>query len=462
MKTKILILLAFIAISGVAIYFNKIKKTTTLKPQNVILISIDGLQANHLAKYGYYLKTTPNLDKFLDDSYLFTNAVSTSSWTVPSHMSIFTSMYPSEHKVVNKFIDFNSTTQKGTVANLKKLTPQALTIAEILKNNGYVTGGFTGDAGVGRQFGFSQGFDEYYDSETFGGLEGSIPKAINWLYKNKGKKFFLFLHGYDVHGQHSPKGGFDYRYVSKPYKGSYTGSPAEQGKLREEGLRNGTLSLNDEDVSFWRAVYDEKINRADSEFKNFMKKVEEMGLMDNTLIVIISDHGTEFYEHKRFDHGHTLYGELVDVLFAIHLPGQKNGKEIKNLVSTMDILPTILKLLDIEKPQGNQIKGIDLTSSFNGNDISRNIFTETDYRLYTHKRAVQTPEGWKFILTINGLEKELYNLKTDPGENLNLIDKETKRAYEMEQILYKHLKEMGSLDGPWIIGCSPVYADQCK
>lgn len=430
--------------------------------KNVILIAFDGLQAKHLHEYGYTLNTTPNLDQFIDSSYLFLNTVSPAPWTVPTFISIFTSMYPSEHKIVNKFSEFDQTTKKGIISNLKVLAPSALTLAEILKQNGYVTGGFTGDAGVGKQFGAGQGFDTYFDKEMFGGFDLSIPQALAWLQNNKNKKFFLFLHGYDVHGQHAPAGGFDYRYVEKPYTGIYTGSKEEQAKLREKGLSNGALALSDTDVKFWRAVYDEKINRADLEFKAFMDEIKAMGLYDNTLFVVFSDHGTEFYEHKRFDHGHTLYGELVDVLFAMKVPGQKDGKKINSLVSTLDIMPTVLSLLHIKNPVPEQIKGSDLTPAFDGRDVSRLIYFETDYRLYTHKRGVQTPDGWKFILTMNGLEKELYDLKNDPSEQTNLVDTEAKKAYELEQILYKHLKDMNAVDGPWPLGCSPAYADQCQ
>lgn len=457
-KIFLVLILGAVLIFGYQAYQKEMAKP---KNYNVIFFVFDGLQAKHLKTYGYNRDLTPNLDKFLSSSYLFKNSISPSSWTVPSHMSIFTSMYPSEHKVTNKFSEFDQNTQKGVVANLKKLTPSALTITEILKQNGYTTGGFTGDAGVGRQFGFGQGFDEYYDSEVFGGLDGSIPRALDWLKKNREKKFFLFVHGYDVHGQHAPKEGFDYRFVEKGYKGLYTGSPKEQGALREEGLKNGALKLSDEDVKFWRAVYDEKINRADMEFKNFFDEVKKMGVLENTLVVVFSDHGTEFMEHDKFDHGHTLYTELTNVLFSLHLPGQKEGKTIDSLVSTIDVLPTVLKILNLKNPVPEQTKGMDLTKSFFGEDVSRNIFTETDYRLYTHKRAVQRPDGMKFILTVNEGFKELYDLKKDPGEKNNLAEKEQKTAYEMEQMLYGHMKDMGA-SGPFELGCAPVYGDQCK
>lgn len=371
-------------------------------------------------------------------------------------------MYPSEHKVVNKFSDYDMTSKKGVVANLKKLTPNAVTLAEMLKKEGYATGGFTGDAGVGAQFGFNQGFDTYYDAETFGGLDGSVPRALEWLKQNKNKPFFLFLHGYDVHGQHTPKGGFDYRYVDKLYAGAYTGDKIEQGKLREEGLAKGYLTLSDKDVAFWRAIYDEKINRTDSEFQQFLDQVKQMGLLDNTVIVLMSDHGTEFYEHKRFDHGFTLYSELLNVLFAIHMPGQKQGKVVTDLVSTFDITPTVLDLLHIKNPVPSQIKSKTVAPALSGKKVAHAVFSETDYRLYTFKRSIQTPDGWKLILTLEDGNKELYNMNDDPNEQDNLVRKIPQKAYELELALQAHIDAISGSRSGEQLGCSPVYGDQCQ
>ncbi len=465
MKNKLFLIIAVLSVVAVTSLYSKLsgqETPKTVQKPNLILISIDGLQAKHLNRYGYPLDTTPNLDAFLDQSSLFTNAISPSSWTVPTHMSIFTSMYPSEHKVVNKFSDYDMKTKKGVVANLKQLSPKAVMLAEILKSEGYVTGGFTGDAGVGAQFGFNQGFDTYYDAETFGGFDGSVPRALDWLKENKDKTFFLFLHGYDVHGQHVPKEGLDKRYVDKSYKGAFTGSKAEQGKLREEGLANGSIKLTDEDAAFWRAIYDEKINRTDLEFKDFMDQVADMKLLDNTVVIVMSDHGTEFYEHKRFDHGHTLYSELVNVLFAIHMPGQKEGQKITQLVSTFDILPTALSLLGVKNPVPDQVKGADLTPALSGKDVAHSVFSETDYRLFTFKRSLQTPDGWKLILTLENGEKELFNIAQDPNELQNLITENPQKGYELEQTLRAHIEAIAGQRTSDQLGCSPVYGDQCK
>jgi arylsulfatase A-like enzyme len=220
--------------------------------------------------------------------------------------------------------------------------------------------------------------------------------------------------------------------------------------------------MSEEDVSFWRAIYDEKINRADVEFYTFLDQVQNMNLLENTIIIVMSDHGTEFYEHQNFDHGATLYSELVNVLFAIHQPGQSKGQKIDQLVSTLDILPTTLKMLGIKNPVPQQVKGVDLTPALSGKTVAHNVFSETDYRLYTFKRSLQTPDGWKFILTLENGNKELYNLKQDPQELTNLITQNPVKGYEIEQVLRQHLDEISGLRSSSQLGCSPVYGDQCQ
>ncbi|MBS3055150.1 MAG: hypothetical protein J4452_01515 [Candidatus Aenigmarchaeota archaeon] len=133
-------------------------------------------------------------------------------------------------------------------------------------------------------------------------------------------------------------------------------------------------------------------------------------------------------------------------------------------------MPTVLQLVNIQPNETvkDQMGGISLIPAMKGKDIGRDVYSETDYRLYTHKRAIITTDGWKFILTLAEAPdkknvKELYNLNSDPKETNNLIDSELRMAYELEQKLLKHLKDMGTnVDDPWIIGCSTVYNEQCK
>jgi arylsulfatase A-like enzyme len=435
------------------------------KDYNLVLVSFDALQAAHVGSLGYFRDITPTIDAMAKEGYNFTNNMSVASWTVPASMTWFTGVYPSEHKLTNKFAVFNPPNNK--ISNLKELSPNLVTLAELLKEKGYATGGFTGNAGVNGFFGYGQGFDQYFfEKGKFGSMGVSIPKALDWLKENKGKKFFMFLHGYDIHGQNVPAEGFDYRFVDKAYDKKYTGSALEQEALREEGLDKGSVTLRDADVKFWRAIYDEKIQRTDAKFKTFLAELDKLGLMDKTIFILTSDHGTEFYEHKHFDHGFSLYDELIHVPLIIKLPGTKAGKVITDQVSSVDVMPTILDLLDIPVSDKikSQLRGASLVPAFQGETVAKDVYSETDYRQFTYKRSVITTDGWKFIYTLEDKSRELYNLTSDPAETKNLVEQEPRRAYELEQKLFAHFKSIGhDLNAKqWIPGLNPVYDSQAK
>lgn len=431
------------------------------KDCNLVFVSFDALQAAHVGCVGYPRNTTPTIDAVAKEGFNFARTYSVASWTVPASMTWFTGVYPSEHRMTNKFAVYTKQAQK--IANLRDLAPDLMTLAEVLKKNGYVTGGFTGNAGVSAGFGYEQGFDTYFHEKgTFGGFDRSVPKALEWLKENKGKKFFLFLHGYDVHGQYAPADGFDYRFVDKGYDKKFTGAEQEQEVLREQGLDEGKLTLRDADVRFWRAIYDEKISRADARFAAFLKEFDKLGVTGKTVFVLTSDHGTELYEHRRFDHGFTLYDEQIHVPLVVKLPGAKGGKSIPDRVSSIDVMPTILDLLCVEVPEKvrKQLRGKSLVPALGGEKVGRDVFSETDYRLYTFKRSVITPDGWKLILTMETKARELYGLNADPGETKDLSQAERKRADELELKVYAHFKSIGHdlTERRWVTGFNPVYA----
>jgi arylsulfatase A-like enzyme len=440
---KPLLSVTVISLFITSVVFSKEKNDFDFSGYSVILVSFDALQAAHTGCLGYSRNTSPTIDEFAREGFLFKNAIAPASWTVPSTMSWFTSLYPSEHRCINKYSTYNEKEQ--ILTSLKQLAPEVLTLAQVLKENGYVNGGFTGDAGVSGHFGYSQGFDKYFDGPKFGGMDKSIPEALEWLKANHKKKFFMFLHGYDVHGQYDPANSYTKRFLDFDYKGPLVGGKEEQGRLREEGLEKGFITLTEDDVRFWRALYDEKINDVDSRFKQFVEELKKMGLLDNTIIILTSDHGTEFYEHKRFDHGFSLYDELIHVPLVFWLPNTKAGMIIEDQVRGIDIMPTLLDLLKINVPKQvrNQMKGTSLVPLMQGKHMGLDAFSETDYRFYTSKRSIRTNDGWKFIYTMETGKKELYNFKKDPGELNNLIDKEKRIAYELEQKLFTWLKSMG-------------------
>lgn len=439
----------------------KVPQEFKYRDYNLVFVSFDALQAAHVGCLGNPRNTTPTIDALAKDGFNFTHTYSVASWTVPASMTWFTGVYPSEHRMTNKFAVYNAKEQK--LANLKDLAPNLTTLADILKQNGYATGGFTGNAGVSGGFGFEQGFDVYFHERAiFGSMDRSIPEALKWLKANRDKKFFLFLHGYDCHGQFTPTKGFDYRFVDKNYDMKYTGSEQEQELLREQGLDQGKLTLREEDVRFWRAIYDEKIQRVDEKFKHFLTEFDKLGVTDKTLFVVTSDHGTEFYEHRRFDHGFTLYDEQIHVPLIIKLPDAKNAPRIiTDRISSIDLMPTVLDLLDIPISERlkKQMRGTSLVPTVTGHKDSRDVFSETDYRLYTYKRSVIASDGWKLIYTLENKSCELFDLNADPSEMRNRVNDESQRADDLEKKLFKHFESIGHdlTRRHWEIGFNPVY-----
>lgn len=426
---RILFLIFAVCASGCAQ-----NRNLELKGCNIIVIGIDTLRADHIGFYGYQRNTTPGIDDFARKSFVFTNAVSQSSWTLPSFMSMFTSEYPSRHGVTNKYTSFAD--EGAVIANLSKSCPGCVTLAELLQQNGYATVAFTGDAGVGSEFGFSKGFDYYYENKTFGGLEDSFSKATEWLTLNKDKKFFLFLHGYDAHGSFDANA--TKTFYSTDYHGSYKGTKDEYLRLRNLTIYGMEFNMSSEDIEFWNDWYDNKVLAADKKFASFVRELESLDLLNNTIIVVTSDHGNEIYEHKGFDHGHTLYDELIHVPFIVHLPNQ-NGLKIDQQVRLIDIMPTVIGLvgINLNEKVRSKMQGTSLVPAIHGKNLKLNAFSETDYLLLSYKRSLRTYDGWKFIYTLNSDQKELYNLNTDPKERINLINKEPKKAEELEKELYK-------------------------
>ncbi len=431
---------------------------------NVIIVGYDTVGASHVSALGYSRRTTPMLDSLAKDGYLFTTNIAPAPWTVPSFMSLFTGLYPAEHKVINKYTVF--TKDKQEISNLSKLSPNVETFAQVMKANGYVTGGFTGDAGVSGAFGYKNGFDVYTDEVKFGSIQNSAVHALEWLKKNKEKKFFMFLHGYDAHGQGQiPTREDETAFIPKDYKGKYTGSPKEEAVLREQELVK-PIDLTPEDVRFWNGVYDSKIRAVDDRFAAFWQELVGMGLDKNTIVIVLSDHGEEYYEHKGIDHGHTLYDELVHIPLVFKVPGMNGGVKITQQVTSLDVVPTLFDILGI-KPgiqYASQIRGKSLLPVMNGGNIApQDVFLETDYRDFTHKRGIRAHDGWKYIISMESGKQELYNLTDDPGEQNNLAGKSPDIAANLEKRVKQHMIDMGQNPSKtWTVGCLPVYAGECE
>ncbi|MBN8539762.1 MAG: sulfatase [Deltaproteobacteria bacterium] len=444
---------------------------------NVIFIGLDALQAKRLGVRGYRSETadgrvsiTPNLDRFAKRSVDFSQAISPASWTVPTYLSVFSSTFPSQHGLTNRFKTFSK--EKKELNNFTNRTPEILVAAQIYKALGYRTAGFTGDAGVSAVLGYGKGFDEYFDKERFGGLATSISEYKKWNLNSPAEKFFLFLHGYDSHSQFQSQGPglFPLNNLDKEYREKLSSKAQEE--LRERALKGEAIRPSDTDVVAWNRWYDNRVAQADREFGKLIEDLEGRGLLKNSVVVVFADHGTEFFEHDGIDHGHTLYDELVHVPLLIFSPQLKAGRVVKEQVSTIDILPTVLDITGAHPPKelsnllSSQMKGRSLASAVRGKSIeSKTVYMETDLRNFVHLRGIRSASGWKYTMNLNSGTEELYNLNQDPKERTNL-SKDNKAKFQLGLLrgeLLKHIKEnLGGTIAPMSDACLPVYQGQCE
>jgi len=307
-------------------------------PHGIILISLDTLRADHLGVYGYPRDTSPSLDAFANESVVFDRAVAQSPLTLPSHISIMTSLYPSSH---------------GILSNNNRLADEQVTLAELLRKDGYKTAGFADGAFLKGDYGFKQGFD-VYDGDTRIGIARILPKAVNWLEENKADPFFLFIHCYDIHDPYNPPPPYNTVFHDFAYSGGFV--PGTKN-LKDAAWKG--LVVTDDDLRHIIALYDGGIRYTDEHIGGFLSYLQETGLTDTSLIIITSDHGEEFREHGSFLHWQLYCRPNLHVPFIMHVPGDlKKMVRIKELVRSIDILPTILDMAHI--PPHSNAQGISL------------------------------------------------------------------------------------------------------
>lgn len=403
---------------------------------NVILISLDALREDRLGS-----GVTPNLDAFAAESVVFNNAMAAAPWTLPSHMSVWTGRWPSVHQVTNKLRLLAQDQMSETV-----LSPGIETFPDALIQAGFVAGGFSGGAGVQGRYGFGRGFETYLDDRYFAGTDYSAPKALEWLKEHRDERFFLFLHGYDTHGQFpAPEGALS----SLDYDGALDGGIEEQAVLRERGLDaivepgdpSRLSQLDQGDAGFLQQVYDLKVRDADERFGRFIGELRALGLLDDTLVVVMSDHGDEFLEHGAVDHGHTLYQEQLHTVLMMRFPGTARRQDVDQLVRTVDLFPTVFEALGLKGPR--DIDGVSLLPMMRGRSQPLVAFAETDYRLFVHHRAIRRGDH-KLILDLLDGGRELYDLGVDPHELKDISSTEPRLTYELEQELRTWMQSVGT------------------
>jgi arylsulfatase A-like enzyme len=376
------------------------------------LISIDTLRADHLGVYGYHRDTTPNIDRFARGAVLFADPVAPAPQTLASHASIFTSLLPSHH---------------GALGNFKfKLADDAVTMAEILADNGYATVSFNDGGLLDADFGCGQGFSLYDSTSKKSPFAGRVAPARKWLARKLEEPFFLFLHSYEVHTPLKPEP----RYLSL-FETDYEGPlPGHFGGVVLRRFRDGEFEADQANLDHIVALYDATIRSMDDSFQELIEALEERGLYDRAMIILTSDHGEEYGERGRVAvHGPTLYDEVIRVPLIIKFPHDRYASTVvEQQVRLIDILPTMLELIEVEPLP--HFEGTSLVSLIHGRqDGDLPAVSETR----TGKLASLRDGSWKLVK--GNRKKTLFDIEHDPAETFEVAEDNSERVERLETTL---------------------------
>ena len=421
----------------------------SLTTQNLILISIDTLRADHLGLLGYGRPTSPNVDEFFSDGVVFTQAFSQTPWTLPSHVSMLTGLYPSTHGT-----RVYPTVTRGYV---DRICEDVVLVAETLSAAGLATAGFTGGAYLTTDYGFDRGCDDFGVAETMR-MREVLDMALPWLRDNATKRFFLFLHGFDVHRYNPPPAHdvFSDEGYDGPLRRIRERRPID---LENLAVGDGFYSLDEEDLGFLIALYDSEIRYVDEQLLRLFTELRNLNLLENTSVILTSDHGESFAEHGTTGHAFNLYGPALHVPLLIRSAGA-NRRTVTSRVQTVDIAPTILDLLGLPASERSAMQGDSLVPTLAGSAIhERPIICEADaldtqaavmsgqFKYINYGILSHDPFDPRFLLlTLKGLlspyakSEELFDLEGDPEELFDVSMSDPKRTDEFRSDLIRRIR----------------------
>ncbi|HZD38640.1 MAG TPA: sulfatase [Actinomycetes bacterium] len=434
---------------------------------NVALLVVDALRADHVSCYGYSRPTTPNLDAFASANTRYTTVVSPGVWTFPSMASMFTGVYPSRH---------------GLNRANRTVPPERWLLAERLRDEGYRTAGFSANPYVGRTYEFDRGFEvfqEFWGVSGNGdrsGVSGALNGAYQWLFprvrgtlkrsqtltrayqrylrrrveardkgaaalsdatvewidqaRRDGRPFFLYAHIMEAHGPLAPPSRHLLRFMDEP-------SIARAREVNQDAMAYmaGANPLDDERMNLLLDLYDGSVSYSDEMLGRLLD-----ALGDDGVVIVTADHGNSFGEHGILDHFFSVHETLASVPLAVRHPGIAAGV-VERPVGTIDIAPTILELAGLD---ATGLDGVPLTAGddprsclvteFLDPPLERfNRFHRFDPAPFRRDLRGLVHDGRKYIWSSDGRD-ELYDLRTDPRETMNLVDSDPSLLAELRKL----------------------------
>ncbi len=401
-------------------------------PRHVLLISIDTLRADHLACYGYERPTSPHLDALAARGVVFEDVTASSPWTLPSHASLLTGLYPS---------------RAGMRAPEHRLAEPIPTLAEHLTARGFTTRAVVNSYFLSKRSGLDAGFETYDYVEEFlsnGNIVNRAPaitdRALQLLDDPDlgdagSERIFLFLHYYDVHSDYAPEEPWRSRMV-RPYAGRLDGTTPQL-----TGLRSARQKLAPGDLRHLIDLYDAEILQLDAELGRLFAGLEARGLAEDTLIVVTSDHGEEFQEHGWILHGHDFWQELVGIPLIVAGPGLPAGLRSDTPASLIDVAPTVARL--VERPLADEHDGIDLSPAWRGGVLPRErvLFSEALHVPENPGKKWMVRRGpMKLVLNYVNRRKRLFDLGADPAELTSLAAERSETTSELLELLRAQIR----------------------
>jgi len=408
-------------------------------PVNLLFLTIDTLRADHVGAYGYQRRTSPWMDRYSRDALLFQLPVTQKTCTAPSFATMMTGLYPRTH---------------GLSQNQSELADESNTLAERLGRQGYQTAAFVSNPACSQIFSFDQGFDffhfTFYDEvEESSALNRDVA---SWLENQEEEPFFLWLHYNDPHSPYEVEEPFRSLFSNDLYGGRYRDRPVKIGRRARPGVIPRSQVIDDSvDLDHYVAQYDAEIRHNDFYLQQMMALLQRAGLLENTLVVLLSDHGESLVEHGYYmNHGHNAYNTQAVVPLIFRHPSLPRATVVPEIVQLVDLLPTLLSMLGVPYDP-TEMEGRDLTPLIRGQGMPAGesvSFTEGKYE-YKYSHIAVWDGKWKLIMVpvklayplnriveaktrfwfggpvVNGyrtkvLRFELYDMEADPGETVNL------------------------------------------
>ncbi len=430
---------------------------------NVILISIDSLRGDRLGCYGYPRPVSPTLDRLAREGVLFADVMSQSSWTLPAHISLMTSLYAYRH---------------GVNGEGDRHDPSLTTLAEAFSANGYMTAAIVSGLFLRREFGFAEGFDHFdesaaekrsSDSHTVCAGPKTNRAILSFLDSKPSKPLFLFIHYWDVHYDYAPPA---------PYARVF-GRDSLSSRGFTDFIRDKTISasLDEHDRAQLAALYDGEVRYTDHLIEAALAALHDRGYLDRAIVAVTSDHGDEFFEHGAKGHQNTLYDEVIRIPLILWFgDGAHAGQVVGERVELIDVYPTLLAAaglsFDAESIDGRSlapaIRGIpDAARASSGAGRPRISETLTKDRATTMSSRVPLEaielDGRKLHVWRNqAARRELFDLRSDPGEERDVFSAQHAGASALESLLMRRIASAGASSAADTASLDPATVEELR